>query len=68
MRAVNAAMRALDDARPAAVVDTAAFVLDADGLPRPELFLPDALHFAEPGYVHLTRAVKVVLQQFDLKL
>jgi lysophospholipase L1-like esterase len=68
MRAVNAAMRALDDARPAAVVDTAAFVLDADGLPRPELFPPDALHFAEPGYVHLTRAVKVVLQHFNLKL
>lgn len=67
MRAVNAAMRALDDDRPAAFVDTAAFVLDGEGAPRSELFLPDELHFAERGYVHLTSAVELALEGIGLR-
>jgi lysophospholipase L1-like esterase len=66
MRAVNAAMRRLDDHRPAAFVDTAAFVLDREGGPRPELFVDDQLHFAERGYVHLTRAVGRALVEIGL--
>jgi lysophospholipase L1-like esterase len=67
MRAVNRAVRELETHRPAAFVDTPAFVLDEEGTPRPELFVPDALHFAEPGYVHLTRAVKAALSDLGLR-
>jgi len=67
MRATNAAMRALEADRPAAFVDTAELVLDADGVPRPELFLPDDLHFAELGYVRLTRAVEAALVTIGLR-
>jgi len=66
MRAVNGVMRGLDEHRPAAFVDTAAFVLDGEGAPRPELFLPDELHFAERGYVHLTHAVELALAEIGL--
>jgi lysophospholipase L1-like esterase len=67
MRAVNAALRELEANRPTAFVDTAGFVLDAAGAPRPELFVPDQLHFAEPGYVRLTRAVKAALAELGLR-
>jgi lysophospholipase L1-like esterase len=66
MRAVNAALRELDAARPAAFVDTAAFALDAAGAPRPALFMADGLHFAEPGYARLTRTVQAALAGLGL--
>ncbi len=35
--------------------------LGADGLPRPELFVSDKLHFNEKGYELLTERVRPVL-------
>lgn len=66
MHATNAAMRDFEADRPSAFVDTAAFVLGADGVPRRDLFQPDGLHFAEPGYVRLTRRVRAALASLGL--
>lgn len=62
MREVNTAIAALDAAfRPAAMVDTAAFVLGEGGGPRERLFHPDGLHFGAAGYTLLEHAVKTAL-------
>ena len=42
-------------------VDVNPVLFDRDGMPRFELYMPDALHLRPMGYVGLTRILKPIL-------
>jgi|GEM_PF-643887 len=65
----NAAIAAWAELHPyVSVVDPGKALLDAAGMPRPELYVPDRLHLSAQGYQILASAVRPIAQKIWAEL
>jgi lysophospholipase L1-like esterase len=69
MKELNSDLQKLADADPnVTFIDVATPMLNADGNPKPEIFLADNLHMNAKGYEIWTKTVRPILMERDKKL